>query len=60
LEIYSRATISATLRTDVDQSFLPPQIIPRSDTKYFDSYDWKWTATESEKVRLLFKTLLNR
>jgi iron(III) transport system substrate-binding protein len=60
LEIYSRATISATLRTDVDQSFLPPQIIPRSDAEYFDSYDWKWTATESEKVRLLLKTLLNR
>jgi iron(III) transport system substrate-binding protein len=60
LEIYSRATISATLRTDVDEAFLPPKIIPRSDSKYFDSYDWQWTATESEKVRLLLKTLLNR
>src|SRR5262245_16500321 len=60
LEIYSRATLSATLRTDVDESFLPPKIIPHSGGKYFDSYDWRWTATESEKVRLMLKTLLNR
>ena len=60
LEIYSRATISATLRTDVDEAFLPPNIIPRNDAKYFDSYDWQWTATEGDRVRLMLKRLLNR
>jgi iron(III) transport system substrate-binding protein len=60
LEIYSRATISATVRTDVDESFLPTEIIPRSGVKYFDSYDWRWTTSEGERVRVLLKKLLNR
>jgi iron(III) transport system substrate-binding protein len=60
LELYSRATISATLRTDVDESFLPAKIIPRGDAKYFDSYDWQWTATEGDRTRLMLKSLLHR
>lgn len=58
LEIYSRAEGRATLRTDVDESFLPPEVIPRPGVNYFDTFDWEWTVTGKEKVRLHMKELL--
>ena len=45
LEIYARGYLSATLRNDVDTSFLPPQVIPSPGENYFDSGDWKFTLT---------------
>ena len=58
LEIYSRGEGRATLRTDVDESFLPPEIIPRPGVSYFDTFDWEWTVTGKEKIRLKMKELL--
>lgn len=58
LEIYSRAEGRATLRTDVDESFLPPESIPRPGVHYFDTFGWEWTVTGKEKVRLRMKELL--
>jgi len=58
LEIYSRGEGRATLRTDVDESFFPPELIPRPGVNYFDTFDWEWTVTGKEKVRLHLKELL--
>lgn len=51
LEIYSRGYGSATLRTDVDESFLNPKTLPRSGAKYFDDTDWKWIITGRKETR---------
>jgi iron(III) transport system substrate-binding protein len=45
LEIYSRENKTATLRTDVDESFLDPRVIPRPGVSYFEAIDAKWIAT---------------
>jgi len=57
-EVFSRAQLHATTRNDVDESFLPVEVIPRPGVKYFDTYDWEFTNTTKEKVRLLLKNLL--
>ena len=45
LEIYSRENKTATLRTDVDESFLDPRVIPKPGVSYFEAIDAKWIAT---------------
>jgi iron(III) transport system substrate-binding protein len=59
LEIYARGYGSATLRTDIEESFLNPGNIPKKGVKYFDDTDWKWIVTgrheSREKVWQLLK-----
>lgn len=59
LETYARGYGSATLRTDVDESFLNPGNIPKKGVKYFDDTDWKWIVggrhENREKVWKLLK-----
>ncbi len=59
LEIYSRGYDAATLRTDVDESFLDPRTVPRPGVNYPDDTDLAWVATgrreAAEKVRELLK-----
>jgi iron(III) transport system substrate-binding protein len=59
LETYSRGYGSATLRTDVDESFLERATIPRAGVKYFDDTEWNWVVTgrreAREKVQALFR-----
>jgi ABC-type Fe3+ transport system substrate-binding protein len=50
-ELYSRARGSASTRNDIDQSFLPPEVIPRDGVKYFDNHDWQYTVTKKEEAR---------
>jgi len=59
-EVFSRAQLHATTRTDVDESFLPPEIVPRPGVKYFDSYDWGFTLSTKQKVRNIVANLLKR
>jgi len=59
-EVFSRAQLHATTRTDVDESFLPPDTVPQRGVKYFDSYDWEFTLSTKEKVRNLLAKLLKR
>ena len=59
-EIYARAEGRATLRTDTDESFISAEERPKDGVKYFDTYDWQFTVTEKEKIRLRFKELLGR
>src|SRR5262245_26623780 len=59
LELYSRNYESATLRTDVDESFLDPRTIPRPGVTYPDDTDFNWIASgrreTAERVRELLK-----
>lgn len=59
-EVFSRAQLHATTRTDVDETFLPPDIVPQRGVEYFDSYDWEFTLSTKEKVRSLLAKLLKR
>ena len=51
LEIYARGYGSATLRTDIDESFLNPGNLPKKGVKYFDDTDWKWIVTGRQEYR---------
>jgi iron(III) transport system substrate-binding protein len=59
LELYARGYGSATLRTDVDESFLNPGNIPKPGVKYFDDTEWSWIVTgrhdNREKVWKIMK-----
>lgn len=59
LTIYSRGFGSATLRTDVDESFLDPRAIPKAGVKYPDDADPQWRSVEKvaagNKLRALLK-----
>jgi ABC-type Fe3+ transport system substrate-binding protein len=61
LETYSRNYMSATLRTDVDESFLDPRTVPRPGVSYPDDTDLQWVGTgrrdAAEKVRELLKSV---
>ena len=61
LEIYSRENGTATLRTDVDESFLDPRVIPKPDVKYVDVTDIKWiTAGRKEAAEKMLQALKNQ
>lgn len=58
-EILARALNVVPARNDIDEvSFLPGELIPRPGVTYFDTYDWQFTVTTKEKVRLRMKELL--
>ena len=60
LEIYSRENGTATLRTDVDESFLDPRVIPRPGVSYVDVTDIKWiTAGRKEAAEKMLQALKN-
>ena len=42
LETYAKGYGSATLRADIDESYLNPGNLPKKGVKYFDDTDWKW------------------
>jgi iron(III) transport system substrate-binding protein len=59
LELYSRGYGTATLRTDVDESFLDPRTIPKPGVTYPDDADPKWRSADKleygAKIRALLK-----
>lgn len=57
-EIFARAMAVSPTRNDIDESFLPPRVIPQRGVNYFDTYDWEFTVTTKENVRLRMKELL--
>jgi iron(III) transport system substrate-binding protein len=58
LQIYARANRAATTRSDIDESFLPREVIPAPGLDYFDSNSWEFTVTRREEVRQRLKELL--
>jgi iron(III) transport system substrate-binding protein len=43
-EVYNRAQLSVSTRTDVDNSWAPDYTIPAPGVNYFDTYDWDFTV----------------
>lgn len=58
--VFSQSRLRATTRSDIDESFLPPEGIPRPGVNYFDSYGWDFTIKHREAVRLRMKEILGR
>jgi iron(III) transport system substrate-binding protein len=58
LELYSREAQAATLRTDVDESFLNPHVIPKPGVKYVDYTDYDWVVTGRRAVEKKVRDLL--
>ena len=59
LETYSREYEAVTLRTDVDESFLDPRMIPKPGVNYPDDTEFNWVLKgrneTADKVRDLLK-----
>ena len=51
LETYARGYGSATLRTDIDESYLSAGNVPKANVKYFDDTDWNWIVTGRHDYR---------
>ncbi len=45
-EVYNKAQVTVSLRSDVDNSWAPPYIIPKPGVNYFDIYNWEFTSRE--------------
>jgi hypothetical protein len=59
LKTYSRdCGAAATLRTDVDESFLERGTVPRVGVKYFDATEWSWTVSGKREAREKMQQLL--
>jgi ABC-type Fe3+ transport system substrate-binding protein len=58
-ELWNRTMGTAPLRNDIDESFLPPELIPKDGVQYFDTFDWEFTVTKKEMVRQRMKELLS-
>lgn len=60
-EIYGRALKMVPARTDIDaESFMPSEVIPRPGVNYFDVFDYNFTVTGKEEIRLRVKDILRR
>jgi len=60
LEIYSKGFGAATLRTDVDESFLDPRLIPDPAETYSDTADPNWRSAEKLEITKKIGVLLRR
>lgn len=60
LQVFSRTRGDAPTRNDVDESGLLPNVIPVPGVEYFDTYNWEFTVTTKEQVRLRMKELLRQ
>jgi iron(III) transport system substrate-binding protein len=61
LELYARTRDESPTRNDTDErNFLQHEIIPRPDVNYFDTFDWQFTLSTKEEVRLRMKELMKQ
>jgi len=61
LTVYSKSRQEASTRNDIDEArFLPADLIPKPGVNYIDTFEWEFTVTTKEKVRLWMKDLLRR
>jgi iron(III) transport system substrate-binding protein len=61
LTVFAKARGEAPTRNDIDEaSFLSREIIPRPGVNYFDTYEWEFTVTKKEDVRLRMKDLMKQ
>jgi iron(III) transport system substrate-binding protein len=50
-DVYNRAVGTVPTRNDIDESHLPPEIIPKPGVQYFDTFDWDFTVNKKEEIR---------
>ena len=60
VEIYARGDDAATLRTDIDESFLDPAAVPRPGVSYADDADPAWRSTEKLEIGAKIRALLKK
>lgn len=58
LDIYSRSSGAASLRTDADESSLDPLLIPRAGVTYPDDSDPEWRGVQKVAIGKKIKALL--
>jgi iron(III) transport system substrate-binding protein len=58
IEIYGPTQTQVSVRTDVDNSWAPPQDIPQPGIKYLDTYDYDFEEGPRLKIRDFFAKLL--
>lgn len=51
LGTYGKGYGSATLRADIDESYLNPGNLPKKNVQYFDDTEWKWIVTGRRENR---------
>jgi iron(III) transport system substrate-binding protein len=60
-EVYNRAQVNASVRTDVDNSWMPEFALPQPGVPYFDAYAWDWvSATRSQDDLERMRRLVGR
>jgi ABC-type Fe3+ transport system substrate-binding protein len=60
LEIYARNRGTSPTRTDIDESYLDPEMIAKPGVEYFDSYNWDFVMNTKEKIRLRIKEMVGK
>ena len=55
---WNSAWKTASVRTDVDNSWVPEFIIPKPGLKYFDAYDWEYSSTGWKEINDALKKML--
>jgi iron(III) transport system substrate-binding protein len=45
-EVYNKAQVSVSSRTDIDSSWVPDYAVPKPGLDYFDLYSWEFTSRE--------------
>jgi hypothetical protein len=47
-EVWHRAELTPSMRTDLDDSWAPSYTIPKPGVNYFDAYDWDYIVSAFE------------
>jgi iron(III) transport system substrate-binding protein len=58
LETYARANQSAPTRNDIDESFLPPEVVPNPGMTYVDGASWEFTTKTRDELKAYFTELM--
>lgn len=60
-EVYNRAQLNASVRTDVDNAWMPDFSLPKPGVQYFDGYGWDWiTASHGPSDLEAMRRLVGR
>ncbi|HEX6511523.1 MAG TPA: extracellular solute-binding protein [Chloroflexota bacterium] len=55
---YAQSNTQVPLRTDIDPTWLPPQVIPKPGVKYLDTYDYEFETSQRLPIRDFYASLL--
>ena len=58
MSFYSQTQVQVPVRTDIDPTWIPKELIPQSGVQYFDGYDPQFLETKQEAIKQYFTKLL--